>query len=69
MSMWFTFQFGISYYTIFEVEWLGWDLVEPWTYSISQGSFVAGVFFAMRNRGYNTNYTSLSDHLKAKRRT
>lgn len=68
MSMWFTFQFGISYYTIFEVDWLGWDLVEPWTYSVSQGSAIAGVFFVMRNRGSGTAYSNLSDHLKDKRR-
>jgi len=33
-SMFFTAQFGISYYCIYEVDWLGWDLVEPMTYTI-----------------------------------
>jgi hypothetical protein len=28
-------QFGISYHCIYNVEWLGWDLVEPITYSIA----------------------------------
>ena len=31
----FTFQFAVSYYAIFCVPWLGWDLVEPITYSVS----------------------------------
>lgn len=67
MSLWFTFQFGISYYTIYEVDWLGWDLVEPFTYSISQGTALFGVWFVMRNRGSNTAYTDLADHMKRKR--
>ena len=32
--MLFATQFGVSYYCIYEVDWLGWDLVEPLTYSI-----------------------------------
>lgn len=28
-------QFGVGYYCIYEVSWLGWDLVEPWTYTIA----------------------------------
>jgi len=35
MSLFFTVQFGVSYYTIFEVGWLGWDLVEPCTFSVT----------------------------------
>ena len=31
----FTFQFAVSYYAIFCVPWLGWDLVEPMTYTVS----------------------------------
>ena len=30
----FATQFGVSYYCIYEVDWLGWDLVEPLTYTI-----------------------------------
>jgi len=33
--LFFTAQFGISYHCIFNVEWMGWDLVEPVTYSVS----------------------------------
>jgi hypothetical protein len=67
MSVWFTFQFGISYYTIFEVEWLGWDLVEPFTYSITQGTGLLGVYYVMKNRGANTGYTDLAEHMQRKR--
>ena len=31
----FTAQFGVGYHFIYNVEWLGWDLVEPVTYTIS----------------------------------
>jgi len=31
----FTAQFFGGYYAIYEVDWLGWDLVEPLTYTIS----------------------------------
>lgn len=34
LSSLFTLQFFLGYYAIFEVSWLGWDLVEPWTYTI-----------------------------------
>lgn len=67
MSAWFTLQFGVSYYCIYEVDWLGWDLVEPITYTISQGTGLLGVWFVMRNRGANTAYTDLAEHLKNKR--
>lgn len=38
-------EFLIGYYCIYEVDWLGWDLVEPVTYSIGQGKFVVGTWF------------------------
>lgn len=66
-SVWFTFQFGISYYAIFEVEWLGWDLVEPFTYSVSQATAIAGMFFVLRNRGSATEYCDLNEHMQMKR--
>lgn len=65
MSVWFTLQFGISYYTIFEVPWLGWDLVEPVTYSVSQGSAILGLIYMYRNRGVSTEFTDLSDYWKS----
>lgn len=30
----FATQFGVSYYCIYEVDWIGWDLFEPLTYTI-----------------------------------
>lgn len=33
--LFFAAQFGLGYYCIYEVDWLGWDLVEPVTYTIS----------------------------------
>ena len=62
MTAWFTLQFGISYYAIFEVGWLGWDLVEPVTYSVSQGSMIGGLFFMYRNRGNGVEFTELNDY-------
>ena len=35
MTAWYSVQFAVSYYTIFCVPWLGWDLVEPFTFTIS----------------------------------
>ena len=67
MSVWFTFQFFMSYYCIYEVEWIGWDLFEPMTYTVSQGSALAGVWFVMRTRGSGTNYTDLAEHMQRRR--
>ena len=47
----FATQFGVSYYCIYEVDWLGWDLVEPITYSFGQGLFVAGMFYSLKHLG------------------
>ena len=69
MTSWFTVQFGISYYTIFEVDWLGWDLVEPVTYSLSQGSAVLGLLYMYRHRaiGVGTEYTDLNEFWQQRR--
>ena len=61
MTAFFTAQFGVGYYTIFCVPWLGWDLVEPLTYTIGQGSFILGLIVVMRNRGLNIEYTDLEE--------
>lgn len=50
-SIFFASQFGISYYCIYEVDWLGWDLVEPLTYTLTQGMFVGGLIYSLRNLG------------------
>ena len=39
-----------GYHAIYNVEWIGWDLVEPVTYTIGQGGFLLGMFYLMRNR-------------------
>jgi hypothetical protein len=31
----FSAQFSVGYHCIYNVEWLGWDLVEPLTYTVS----------------------------------
>jgi len=61
MTAWFTLQFGVSYYTIFCVPWLGWDLVEPVTYSVSQGSAVLGLLYMYKNRGAGTEFSELNE--------
>ena len=35
-------------HAIYNVEWLGWDRVEPITYTIGQGTFVLGLFYILR---------------------
>ena len=67
MTAWFTLQFGVSYYSIFCVPWLGWDLVEPVTYSVSQGSAILGLFYMYKNRGAGVEYTELNDFWFARR--
>lgn len=43
-----TAQLGIGSYGIFGVEWIGWDLVEPVTYTAAQGGFIIFMFYIMR---------------------
>ena len=63
MTLFFTLQFGIGYYSIFHVPWLGWDLVEPITFSVGQGSFIIALLYLLRNKGVNVDlYTGLEEH-------
>ena len=64
MSLFFTLQFMTSYHMIFNVDWLGWDLVEPWTYTMTQGTFILSLFYISRNRNYNAEYSSLNERLE-----
>lgn len=58
----------MSYYCIYEVDWLGWDLVEPTTYTLCQGMFVGGLIYTLRNLGKtSTNFSSMDEHHKGKR--
>ena len=68
MTTFFTAQFFAGGYAIFFVDWLGWDLVEPVTFTVGQGSFILGLIFIMRNRKSGTEYSELKDHyLKVKK--
>ena len=60
-------QFGVSYHCIYNVEWLGWDLVEPLTYTLGQGMFVGGVLYCLKNIGQSTSFSSISDNYKERR--
>ncbi len=65
----FTAQFAVGYYAIFCVPWLGWDLVEPITFTVGQGSFIMGLILIMRNRGANIEYSDLESlYCRTKRR-
>ena len=57
----FTMQFLVGYHAIFNVAWLGWDLVEPLTFTIGQGSFIMGLILILRNRGANVEYSDLEN--------
>ena len=39
---------GAGYHAIYNVEWLGWDIVEPLTYTVGQGSFILGLLWILR---------------------
>ena len=68
MTLFFTLQFGIGYYSIFHVSWLGWDLVEPLTYTVGQGSFIVALLYLLRNRKVNVDlYTGLEEHWQKKK--
>ena len=56
----------MSYYCIYEVDWLGWDLVEPLTYTIGQGLFVMGLLYSFRNLK-NPSYSELHEDFKKRR--
>jgi hypothetical protein len=64
MSSFFTVQFLVGYHAIFNVEWLGWDLVEPLTYTAGQGSFMLGLIYILRNRGVSVEYGGLEEHFQ-----
>lgn len=57
----------MSYYCIYEVDWLGWDLVEPLTYTIGQGLFVGGLLYSIKNLGQSTSFSSIDSYYKSKR--
>lgn len=60
----FSSQLVFGFHFIYNVEWLGWDLVEPMTYTISQGSFIVGMIAIMRSRYQlaNSEYKSIEEY-------
>ena len=68
MTAFFTGQFFLGYHAIYNVGWLGWDLVEPVTYSVGQGSFILGLLIILRNRGANVEYSDLEELYCRKKR-
>lgn len=57
-------QWGFFYYTIYEVEWLGWDLMEPITFTVGQSGFVLSLFYYLktkRSHGYSTMLARFQD--------
>jgi len=55
-------NFGFFYYTIYCVEWLGWDLMEPITYSVGQGTFILGLYYYLKSRQEFTYDNMLSSY-------
>ena len=67
-AMFFAAQFGVSYYCIYEVDWIGWDLFEPLTYTLCQGMFVGGVIYSLRKLGKSdVAFSSIDNHYKEQR--
>lgn len=56
-------QFGGFYWTIFQVDWLGWDIMEPLTYSLQLVSFL----LAMRYYSKYRTIRRVNDILKQQR--
>ena len=57
-----TIQLGLGYHCIENVEWLGWDLVEPLTYTLGQGTFIWGMLYMLYyRRMHDGNYSDLKE--------
>ena len=55
-----TVQLGFGSYAIYGVEWIGWDLVEPVTYTLMQGGFIAAMLYMMKaSRLSSSDYSDL----------
>ena len=68
MTLFFTVQLAVGYGALFHVPWLGWDLVEPVTYTLSQGGFIACMLFMMRASSLNSHdYGDFRDRAVSKR--
>jgi hypothetical protein len=61
-------QWGFFYFTIYEVDWLGWDLMEPITFTVGQSSFVLSIFYYLKTQTTQSYETMLSRY-ESKRKT
>ena len=48
-------------HAIYNVEWLGWDRVEPLTYTVSQGFFILGLYQILRMKNKEDIRKGLAD--------
>jgi len=48
-------------HAVYNVEWLGWDRVEPLTYTVSQGFFIMGLFYILRMKNREEIRKGLSE--------
>jgi hypothetical protein len=49
------------------VDWIGWDLFEPTTYTLGQGMFIGGFLYSLRNVGKDPSFSGIDAHYKEKR--
>jgi hypothetical protein len=61
-------QWGFFYYTIYEVDWLGWDLMEPITFTVGQSSFVLSLYYYLKTQTPQTYGTMMLHDAKARSR-
>jgi hypothetical protein len=61
-----TAQWSWFFYTIYMVEWLGWDLMEPLTYSVGQAGFLLGVWSFVRFRTPNS-FLGMAERYRSKK--
>lgn len=61
-------QWGFFYYTIYEVDWLGWDLMEPITFTVGQSSFVLSILYFLKTQT-TQSYESMLSRYESKRKT
>lgn len=61
-------QWGFFYYTIYEVDWLGWDLMEPITFTVGQSGFVLSILYYLKTQT-TQSYESMLSRYESKRKT
>lgn len=62
-----TFQWGFFYYTIYMVDWLGWDLMEPITFSVGQFGFIMSLRYYLKTQVSQSYETMLGRYKDRKR--